>query len=117
MTRRFREGFADKRMFDVAQREVERLIEETSYPNFLRSDVYLQYVRDCQSAERSAENAKAAAAAAAATATSSSSASRSTKPDDGDDEGACDNEGPSSPDDEPSLSCASNLLPTLHEDS
>ncbi|KAJ8667361.1 hypothetical protein QAD02_009023 [Eretmocerus hayati] len=48
MTRRFREGLADKRMFDVAQLEVERIMEEGPYPNFLRSDVYLQYVRYCQ---------------------------------------------------------------------
>lgn len=32
-------------VFDVAQSEVERLITNTTYPNFLKSDMYLQYVQ------------------------------------------------------------------------
>lgn len=32
-------------VFDVAQSEVERLINNTTYPNFLKSDMYLQYVQ------------------------------------------------------------------------
>lgn len=39
----------DKRIFDSAQRQVERLIEETTYPNFLHSDIYLRHVQKCQS--------------------------------------------------------------------
>lgn len=35
-------------VFDQAQQEVEKLINETSYPNFLRSDVYVSYVRSMQ---------------------------------------------------------------------
>ena len=38
-------------MFDEAQQEVELLINETTYPNFLRSDTYLQYVQSCQNTE------------------------------------------------------------------
>ncbi|XP_046143749.1 axin isoform X2 [Osmia bicornis bicornis] len=46
--RRVKEGRADERVFDGVQLEVERLINETTYPNFLRSDMYLQYVQSCQ---------------------------------------------------------------------
>ncbi|XP_034176194.1 protein axin isoform X2 [Osmia lignaria lignaria] len=46
--RRVKEGRADERVFDAVQLEVERLINETTYPNFLRSDMYLQYVQSCQ---------------------------------------------------------------------
>ncbi|XP_076765571.1 protein axin isoform X2 [Xylocopa sonorina] len=46
--RRVKEGRADEKVFDAVQLEVERLINETTYPNFLRSDMYLQYVQSCQ---------------------------------------------------------------------
>jgi hypothetical protein len=86
-------------MFDLAQREVERLIEETTYPNFLRSDVYLQYVRYCQCAEVSL------------------GCQRRPVHDDGHEDAAAEERDcPSSPE-EPSIFCASSLLPTLHEDS
>ncbi|XP_071649063.1 axin-1 isoform X4 [Temnothorax longispinosus] len=37
--RRVKEGRADHKVFDIVQLEVERLINETTYPNFLQSDV------------------------------------------------------------------------------
>ncbi|XP_012226982.1 axin isoform X2 [Linepithema humile] len=46
--RRVKEGRTDQKVFDIVQLEVERLISETTYPNFLQSDVYLQYVQSCQ---------------------------------------------------------------------
>ncbi|XP_026668831.1 axin isoform X3 [Ceratina calcarata] len=46
--RRVKEGRVDEKVFDAVQLEVERLINETTYPNFLRSDMYLQYVQSCQ---------------------------------------------------------------------
>ncbi|XP_012273577.1 axin [Orussus abietinus] len=46
--RRIKEGRADGKVFDAVQLEVERLINETTYPNFLRSDMYLQYVQAYQ---------------------------------------------------------------------
>ncbi|XP_036151413.1 axin isoform X2 [Monomorium pharaonis] len=46
--RRVKEGRADDKVFDIVQLEVERLINETTYPNFLQSDVYVQYVQSCQ---------------------------------------------------------------------
>ncbi|KAL0131782.1 hypothetical protein PUN28_002969 [Cardiocondyla obscurior] len=46
--RRIKEGRADYKVFDIVQLEVERLINETTYPNFLQSDVYVQYVQSCQ---------------------------------------------------------------------
>ncbi|XP_058806426.1 axin isoform X2 [Phymastichus coffea] len=95
LTRRYRDGQSDKRMFDLAQKEVERLLKETAHPNFLRSDVYLQYVRWCQSAEEAVNAANSAL-------------------DDAEHED--DKECPSSPD-EPSVSCSANPLPTVHEDS
>ncbi|XP_043523346.1 axin isoform X1 [Frieseomelitta varia] len=49
--RRVKEGRADEKVFDAVQLEVERLINETTYPNFLRSDMYLQYVQSCQNPE------------------------------------------------------------------
>ncbi|XP_034935348.1 axin isoform X2 [Chelonus insularis] len=78
-SRRIKEGRIDDKVFDAVQLEVERLINETTYPNFLRSDMYLEYVQACQ-------NPGSAGCP-------SSSSSR-----------------------EMSLSCGSNLLPTLHED-
>ncbi|KAK0087338.1 hypothetical protein PV325_001223 [Microctonus aethiopoides] len=47
-TSRVKEGRADEKVFDAVQLEVERLINETTYPNFLHSEMYLQYVRACQ---------------------------------------------------------------------
>lgn len=46
--RRVKEGLVDRLVFNAAQLEVEHLINETTYPNFLRSDTYLQYVQSCQ---------------------------------------------------------------------
>ncbi|XP_015595328.1 axin isoform X2 [Cephus cinctus] len=46
--RRVKEGRVDEKVFDAVQLEVERLINETTYSNFLRSDMYLQYVQSCQ---------------------------------------------------------------------
>ncbi|XP_018343014.1 PREDICTED: axin isoform X3 [Trachymyrmex septentrionalis] len=46
--RRVKEGRADHKVFDIVQLEVERLINETTYPNFLQSDVYLQYIQSYQ---------------------------------------------------------------------
>ncbi|XP_020287994.1 axin isoform X2 [Pseudomyrmex gracilis] len=46
--RRVKEGRTDQKVFDIVQLEVERLIKETTYPNFLQSDLYLQYVQSCQ---------------------------------------------------------------------
>lgn len=31
-------------LFDKAQAKIEQLIDETTYPNFLKSDMYLQYL-------------------------------------------------------------------------
>lgn len=38
----------DQRIFDAAQREVEVNIRQSTYPNFLKSDIYLQYVQCAQ---------------------------------------------------------------------
>ncbi|KAK9508770.1 hypothetical protein O3M35_006249 [Rhynocoris fuscipes] len=38
----------DVTIFDEAQRQVESIIRETTYPNFLKSEVYLEYVRNVQ---------------------------------------------------------------------
>ncbi|KAL6425514.1 hypothetical protein ACFW04_009583 [Cataglyphis niger] len=46
--RRVKEGRADQKVFDIVQLEVERIINETTYPNFFKSDVYLHYVQSCQ---------------------------------------------------------------------
>lgn len=46
--RRIKEGRADHKVFDIVQLEVERMINETTYPNFLQSDIYVQYVQSCQ---------------------------------------------------------------------
>lgn len=43
--RRVKEGRVDGKVFDNVQMEVERLINETTYPNFLKSEMYLQYVQ------------------------------------------------------------------------
>ncbi|XP_048507486.1 axin isoform X2 [Athalia rosae] len=43
--RRVKEGRVDGKVFDNVQIEVERLINETTYPNFLKSEMYLQYVQ------------------------------------------------------------------------
>jgi axin 1 len=37
-------------LFDQMQQDVERIINETTYPNFLQSEMYLQYVQNYQSA-------------------------------------------------------------------
>ncbi|KAG7187893.1 hypothetical protein KM043_013862 [Ampulex compressa] len=46
--RRVKEGRVDEKVFDAVQAAVGQLINETTYPNFLRSDMYLQYVQSCQ---------------------------------------------------------------------
>lgn len=44
------QGFLpDRTIFDAAQREVEHHISTSTYPNFLKSDIYLQYVQKMQS--------------------------------------------------------------------
>ena len=40
-------------VFDGVQAEVENLINETTYPNFLKSDMYLQHVQAMQNGEMS----------------------------------------------------------------
>lgn len=37
-------------LFDQMQQDVERIINETTYPNFLQSEMYLEYVQNYQSA-------------------------------------------------------------------
>lgn len=78
-------------LFDAAQREIERLINTTTYPNFLNSDIYLQYVQSVQNVGSSNSDV---------TSSSSSSSSSSI-----------------SPRDMALLNQTSGLLPTLHEDS
>ncbi|XP_046413291.1 axin isoform X1 [Neodiprion virginianus] len=46
--RRVKEGRVDGKVFDNVQMEVEHLINETTYPNFLKSEMYLQYVQSYQ---------------------------------------------------------------------
>ncbi|KYN27270.1 PREDICTED: axin-1 isoform X2 [Trachymyrmex cornetzi] len=43
-----KERRADHKVFDIVQLEVERLINETTYPNFLQSDIYLEYIQSYQ---------------------------------------------------------------------
>lgn len=40
-------------LFTETQREVERIITDTTYPNFLKSDIYLEHVRTMQNGSRS----------------------------------------------------------------
>ncbi|KAG5681122.1 hypothetical protein PVAND_010582 [Polypedilum vanderplanki] len=51
-------------IYDKMQKSVEKIINETTYPNFLQSDMYLQYVHNAQSANErnliSQENSTAA---------------------------------------------------------
>ncbi|KAK7868462.1 hypothetical protein R5R35_011211 [Gryllus longicercus] len=53
--RRIKEGkdSLEGYVFDSVQSEVERLINETTYPNFLKSDMYLQHVQVMQNGELS----------------------------------------------------------------
>ncbi|XP_011866452.1 PREDICTED: axin-like [Vollenhovia emeryi] len=51
--RRVKEGRTDHKVFDIAQLEVEQLINKTMYPKFLQSDVYVQYVQTRQNADSS----------------------------------------------------------------
>ena len=101
LKRSFRGGLADKQIFDLAQCEVERLIKNTTYPNFLSSEVYLRHVRRCQASYGSKHN----------------------DPEDEDDDLSLkkgnNNFRPSSPNNEDEQfknSSKSNILPTLHED-
>lgn len=45
-------GELDCRIFDASQQEVERLITDTTYPNFLKSDLYLAHVQAMQNGSR-----------------------------------------------------------------
>ncbi|XP_032673737.1 axin isoform X2 [Odontomachus brunneus] len=49
--RRVKEGRTDQKVFDTVQLEVEQLITNTSYPNFLQSEFYLQYIRSYQNSD------------------------------------------------------------------
>lgn len=40
-------------LYDQMQSDVERIINETTYPNFLQSDMYLQHIREQNSLEKS----------------------------------------------------------------
>ncbi|XP_067006128.1 axin isoform X2 [Anabrus simplex] len=55
LNRRIKEGkdLLEGDVFDSVQTEVERLINETTYPNFLKSDIYLQHVQAMQNGELS----------------------------------------------------------------
>ncbi|XP_069697428.1 axin isoform X2 [Periplaneta americana] len=55
VNRRIKEGkdLLDGDVFDGVQTEVEHLINETTYPNFLKSDMYLQHVQAMQNGELS----------------------------------------------------------------
>ncbi|KAG8038835.1 hypothetical protein G9C98_003142 [Cotesia typhae] len=50
--RRLKETWPEENIFDNAQLEAEHLMARTSYPNFLQSDMYLQYVQACQNPEQ-----------------------------------------------------------------
>ncbi|XP_057341767.1 axin isoform X3 [Microplitis mediator] len=50
--RRLKETWPEENIFDNAQLEAEHLMARTSYPNFLRSDMFLQYVQACQNPEQ-----------------------------------------------------------------
>ncbi|KAJ8933838.1 hypothetical protein NQ314_013760 [Rhamnusium bicolor] len=43
-------------LFDKAQAKVEQLIDETTYPNFLKSDMYLQYLENVQNPSSSSSS-------------------------------------------------------------
>ncbi|XP_044732695.1 axin isoform X2 [Chrysoperla carnea] len=43
-------------LFDVAQNHVETLMRQTTYPNFLKSDIYLDYVQQMQVVGESSSN-------------------------------------------------------------
>lgn len=45
VTARMRDGFIDQGIFDAAQNDVGQRINQTTYPNFLKSDIYLNYVQ------------------------------------------------------------------------
>jgi axin 1 len=61
-------------IYDQMQQDVERIINDTSYPNFLQSEVYLQYV---QQATQSAIERNAISFTSTTTATVSNSSSNS----------------------------------------
>lgn len=50
--RRIKSAELDCAVFSEAQQEVERLIKETTYPNFLLSDTYLGHVQAMQNNSR-----------------------------------------------------------------
>lgn len=45
VTSRIRDNYFDKGVFDSVQAEIGNRIMKTTYPNFLKSDIYLNYVR------------------------------------------------------------------------
>jgi len=55
VNRRIKEGkdLLEGDVFDGVQAEVEHLINETTYPNFLKSDMYLQHIQAMQNGELS----------------------------------------------------------------
>lgn len=85
-------------MFDLAQNEVEKIIKDTNYPNFLHSEVYLQYVRYCQSTEKQQQQQQHHQQQQQPASNKPPSQAEDSSPE------------------EPSLSCAANLLPTVLED-
>lgn len=43
-----KEKYTSPTVYDQMQQDIERIINETTYPNFLRSDTYLQHVQNMQ---------------------------------------------------------------------
>lgn len=50
-SRRYKESKVDKKVFDKAQDAVWKAISETFYPNFIRSELYVEYVQSCHEGE------------------------------------------------------------------
>lgn len=86
-----RQDYPNINLFDAAQKDVERLISNTTYPNFLNSDKYLQYVQSIQ-------NVASSGSEITSSGSSSSSSSVSAR-------------------DMALINQTSGPLPTLHEDS
>lgn len=72
-------------VYDQMQHDVERIINETTYPNFLQSEMYLQYVQQAQQTttttviERSQYSQQQAISSSTTTATSSTISETSSK--------------------------------------
>jgi axin 1 len=88
-------------LFDQMQQDVEKIINETTYPNFLQSELYLHYIRETQDKNRlvlespqsSVDTSSASAAQASTTAAAATSSESSSK-----------------------FLSRSSTLPTLHEE-